>query len=611
MKKTALVSCLLLAITTIKAQTFSTEKIKDGQGYVYETVKNDKNGVRIYTLKNGLKVFLAQNTDVNLRNETVNIFNTIRQNVDANAITNFNEEITATKTVTINTTPLRFRLDEKAGAPNRRINTSLPSTAPTTPTDVAATGKPAEPKATEIEQPAFSVAPAAKYPLTKTLITGVFATLEENDLRLISLPDYISLSEHLEKVEMQDNKSYRKYIFINEPIVADLIYGRDSVTLWLAPGDSIDIQYSGTEHNRTLSCTGKNAKQIMYLNAYKQFSKEFDSKLKSNIKNAAPKAFTTFLENALKAKKQFLQQYPDNQSFTPDFLAYINAEIDYWYAFNLLNYPKDHPLQNTSQHADPAPFKVEDSYYDGLKNITVQDDKALDNRYYRWFIDEYLLFLKAKPENASFSKKTLFEKAFTDKTLAYLQAKYHTQRLYMETNQVTVNEAHEFIRNTRYPLYGEAVRSCIYKNIPLQKNAPTPDFQLFNAEGKAVSLAQYAGKVIYLDFWATWCGPCITGMSKSEVIQEQFSKEQVVFLYVNTDEDRSKWMRHVEDYRLEKSRQLFGKSLNPYLLQTYDAYRVSKLPSSILINQRGETVLDANSRLSEDSMVLEIRKLLK
>lgn len=56
-------SCFFLAATTLSAQTFSTEKKQDSQGYTYETVKNDKTGVRVYTLKNGLKVFLAQNTD--------------------------------------------------------------------------------------------------------------------------------------------------------------------------------------------------------------------------------------------------------------------------------------------------------------------------------------------------------------------------------------------------------------------------------------------------------------------------------------------------------------------------------------------------------------------
>ena len=63
MKKTVLLSCLYLSLTSATAQTFTTEKMTDPQGYSYETVKNDNTGVRVYTLKNGLKVYLAQNTD--------------------------------------------------------------------------------------------------------------------------------------------------------------------------------------------------------------------------------------------------------------------------------------------------------------------------------------------------------------------------------------------------------------------------------------------------------------------------------------------------------------------------------------------------------------------
>jgi zinc protease len=62
MKKTILTTFVLLGFTIVSAQTI-TEKKKDTQGYTYETVTNDKTGVRVYTLKNGLKVYLAQNRD--------------------------------------------------------------------------------------------------------------------------------------------------------------------------------------------------------------------------------------------------------------------------------------------------------------------------------------------------------------------------------------------------------------------------------------------------------------------------------------------------------------------------------------------------------------------
>ena len=566
--------------------------------------------------------FMSQCTDVALKNETANFFANMRQNgADVNAKKEAAEEITGTRNLTINNTPIRFRLDEKAGAPVRKpapevAVAPIPVSIPADTTNNVAVTKPIE-TSISVTKPTPTSVPAApqpvsKYGLTKTIVTGNIASEEENDLRLTTLPDYISLAERVEKVDIDEtSKNFRRVIYLHEPIVGELIYGRDSVALWLMPGDSIHIQYTGTEASHTLTCTGTNGKQIKYLNDFRKYAKTFEGQLKANIKYAEAKVFTTFLENTVTLKKQFFQQYPENQSFTSDFVAYANAEIDYWYAFNLLNYPKDHPLQNARQHADPEPFKVEDTYYSGLKNIATQEDKALCNRFYRYFIDEYLFFLKDKPENSGFSKKTLYEKAFTEKTLAYLQAKAQTQRLLMETNQSTLDEAQNFINTTQYPLYGEAVRSCIYKNIPLQKNVRTPDFQLFNAEGKAVSLTQYAGKVVYLDFWATWCGSCITGMSKTETIREQFSKEEVVFLYVNTDEDSKKWMRHVEDFRLDKSRHLFGISQNPYLLQTYDAYRVSKLPTAILINQKGEAVFDATTRLSDDLMAVEIRKLLK
>lgn len=63
MKKLITTLTIIGALTMGNAQKFDTTKITDSNGYTYETVVNDKTGVRVYTLKNGLKVFLAKNTD--------------------------------------------------------------------------------------------------------------------------------------------------------------------------------------------------------------------------------------------------------------------------------------------------------------------------------------------------------------------------------------------------------------------------------------------------------------------------------------------------------------------------------------------------------------------
>ncbi|MEG2335988.1 hypothetical protein, partial [Chryseobacterium sp.] len=61
--KKIFISLSLFVMLQAAAQKFETQKQTDAQGYSFETVKNDQSGVRVYTLKNGLKVYLAKNDD--------------------------------------------------------------------------------------------------------------------------------------------------------------------------------------------------------------------------------------------------------------------------------------------------------------------------------------------------------------------------------------------------------------------------------------------------------------------------------------------------------------------------------------------------------------------
>jgi thiol-disulfide isomerase/thioredoxin len=118
----------------------------------------------------------------------------------------------------------------------------------------------------------------------------------------------------------------------------------------------------------------------------------------------------------------------------------------------------------------------------------------------------------------------------------------------------------------------------------LDPNAQLSDpmeFTLSGLQGDKLALAGLRGKVLILDFWATWCGPCRIQHPLYEKVKETFrNRPDVVFLSVNTDEDRSL----VPDFIAENNwdrKVYFEDGLS-------SALHIDAIPTAILINKRGE-----------------------
>ena len=71
----------------------------------------------------------------------------------------------------------------------------------------------------------------------------------------------------------------------------------------------------------------------------------------------------------------------------------------------------------------------------------------------------------------------------------------------------------------------------------LQVGTMAPDWQLIGAEGKTHSLSSYRGKVVVMDFWATWCGPCKTVMPRIQKLHQKLGDKGVVVFGVNSWEN--------------------------------------------------------------------------
>lgn len=133
-----------------------------------------------------------------------------------------------------------------------------------------------------------------------------------------------------------------------------------------------------------------------------------------------------------------------------------------------------------------------------------------------------------------------------------------------------------------------------------------------NAAGKPKTfdelIGEFKGKVVYVDFWASWCGPCRQQFPYSKEIHQQLEGKDVVFLYISFDDDENAWRRAIEKFAMP------GYHILPTDEQKqafYNRFQVTGIPRYMLIDKNGKVVDDNAKRpSSKEALIKDIEKLL-
>jgi peroxiredoxin len=125
------------------------------------------------------------------------------------------------------------------------------------------------------------------------------------------------------------------------------------------------------------------------------------------------------------------------------------------------------------------------------------------------------------------------------------------------------------------------------------------DFRLVDLDGKQQSLSQYRGKVVLVNFWATWCKPCTTEMPAMQATYDKLREKGFVVLAVNELEDEVKVREHIKQY---------GHTF-PVLLdrdnKVANQFGVFGLPVSVFIDEKGVVQEYIKGGLLTEQLILD------
>ncbi|PBQ33122.1 hypothetical protein CNR22_15485 [Sphingobacteriaceae bacterium] len=413
--------------------------------------------------------------------------------------------------------------------------------------------------------------------------------------------------EEVKKTTTIDKKGNFKIVLDLSTLTRiSIVIDEQYTSLHLQPGDSIGMKIDYLDFDKSIVFSGKNSSKN---NFEKEFGEKFILGHESEIyqQNAYRKAvpFANYCDSMLKAKLHFTDTY--REKLDPVFATNFKKNLMYANASDKLDYPGMWVyLKKLKDTLPEMPY----SYFDFVKEFSLDTDSLLKT-------ESGFDFLKSVCDHyGNYLERT------SGKTLDYYGKMQIAESMVKNERNLLAYNSHLVLSALEYGKFVEAEKiylsyelknpNSMYltelkdtytkiKSISPGQNAPA--FTLLDDAGKKVSLSDFKGKIIYLDFWASWCGPCVRELAFSKKIKPEYEGKDIVFLYISIDEDEKSWKNGITKNEIHGVN-LIAPSFDNALC---DSYNVKGIPSYFLIGRDGKIIDNNPPRPSEEEA---LKKLL-
>lgn len=383
-------------------------------------------------------------------------------------------------------------------------------------------------------------------------------------------------------LNIQEDGTFIDTLRIDEGMYTLTSDRRNRIQLYLNPGKNLNVEFDANNFNETLLFSGEGKVENDYLfDKQELVSKETKG---GNMYLMEEVEFKT-KQNQLKDAK--LKLLENTQGLAGTFKNNEIKNIRYEYLEPLSNYERYH-----AYYSENKDFKVSEGFLDEMTDIDYQntEDYFFSKAY------QNLLQFHYRNKSQENSEEQPYDLAYLS-TLAKIKNE-------VVRNELLYKEARSGITYTNdlgvyYKTFSDAVTNVSYKEEvdktyqklqTLAEGKPSPTFNNYeNYKGGTTSLKDLRGKYVYIDVWATWCGPCIKEIPFLKKIEKDYHNENIEFVSISVDKqsDRDKWRTMVDKEELEGVQLLADNDFKSDFVQDY---LINGIPRFILLDTEGNII---------------------
>lgn len=349
-------------------------------------------------------------------------------------------------------------------------------------------------------------------------------------------------------------------------------YGRSKRTLYLDPAKDLNVAFDAANFYQKIEISGDGAAENKYLNDTKF------AKLVINDGRREEADFIHRLDSVYDVNISFLE----NATLPADFVSVERERLKY------LSYTMLPLYQSYYRYLKNKPaFIPTDSYFKKLVDMSPVDSKLMMYPEYKEFINNSIVAQAFRTDGDRYQQFIGFvgSNVNDEKIREYVTNDYAYGQIYnsgVDGADALIDFYHKNVKDTK--LTERFDKLCSQWSLIKVGNS-SPSFSCPDINGKTVSLSDLKGKYVYIDVWATWCGPCRGELPSLKKLEEDYAGKGIEFVSLSCDKDKAAWEKMVKSGDM-KGIQLHMGPQHEFM----EKYVINGIPRFILLDREGKIV---------------------